>query len=149
MNASPWRPQPYQPDGGFNLEGLPLLAGALIGAAVGLGWLISFIGQWFYAVIVFPVLVGTALMVVGKEMARITKMRNQLRAIVKCCVLRKSESGGIFLQHSIYKFPSLEKKNQLLRSVEPAPSLFRCLGQFEHHGQARFPGAVAFRTAVT
>jgi hypothetical protein len=57
------------------------------------------------------------------------------------------ESGG-FLQFSVDKNPSLEKEDQLLMPVEPSPAFLGGLGQFEHHGQARFPRAVAFRSAV-
>lgn len=78
MAASFLSPQPYQPDGGFNLEGLPLLLGALGGAAVALGWLASFVGQWLYLIILFPLLVGLVLFWVGKEMGRFAKMRNPL-----------------------------------------------------------------------
>lgn len=76
MAASAFQPQPYQAEGGFNLEGLPLLLGALGGTALALGWLISFVGQWLYLIVVFPALVGVGLFVVGKVMACMAKMRN-------------------------------------------------------------------------
>ena len=69
------------------------------------------------------------------------------RAIVKSCVLTKSKLSGV-LQHSVHKNPSLEKQRQLLRAMESVPFFLSGLGEFEHHGQARFPCAIALGSAV-
>jgi hypothetical protein len=44
--------------------------------AVALGWLASFIGQWFYLVFFFPIGLGFGLVLVGVAVAGLAKMRN-------------------------------------------------------------------------
>jgi hypothetical protein len=70
-------PEEYRADGGFSVVGLPLLMLALFATAVALGWLASFIGQWFYLVFIFPLAVGIALVFAGIFFGHMTKMRNR------------------------------------------------------------------------
>ena len=60
----------------------------------------------------------------------------------------KVELSGV-LQHSVHKNSPLEKKRQALMAMETLPFLLSGLGELEHHGQARFPCAVAFGSSVT
>ena len=52
---SRFTPEDYKAEGGFSLLGVPVLLAALCVAAVGLGWLASYIGQWFYLILLFPI----------------------------------------------------------------------------------------------
>lgn len=70
--------EPYHPDGGFSVARLPILLGALLVVAVALGWLSSFIGQWFYLVLIYPMAVGAGLAVTGLWAGRVAQMRNPL-----------------------------------------------------------------------
>src|SRR5262249_61267664 len=69
-------------------------------------------------------------------------------AIVKSCVLRSSESGGV-LQYSIHENSPLKQEDQVLVPVQPPPSLLSGLRQLEHHGQARLPGAASLGSTIT
>lgn len=71
-----YTPEPYKPDGGFSLAGLPVLFFVLFVAAGAIGGLASFLGQWFYLVLLFPVGMGLALTAVGYLIGRVTKMRS-------------------------------------------------------------------------
>lgn len=73
---SRFSPEPYKSDGGFSLAGLPVLFFILFVAAGALGWLASFIGQWFYLILLFPVGIGLGLVLVGGFVGKLTKMRS-------------------------------------------------------------------------
>ena len=73
---SQFRPEVYKTDGGFSIFGLPILVLALGAAGVGLGWLASFISQWFYLILLFPAGIGVGLILVGVLVGRMTKMRS-------------------------------------------------------------------------
>jgi hypothetical protein len=75
-------PEEYRPDGGFSLIGLPILLGMLCAAGVGLGWLASFIGQWFYLILVFPLGIGLGLILVGVFVGHLAKMRSPGLAVL-------------------------------------------------------------------
>ena len=77
---SRFSPEDYKAEGGFTLLGVPVLLAALCAAAVGLGWLASFIGQWFYLIAVFPIGIGVGLAGVGLLVGQLVKMRNPLIA---------------------------------------------------------------------
>ena len=70
------KPVEFQADGGVSLIGLPILIVALLVGAIALGWLASFIGQWFYLVFFFPIGLGFGLVLVGVAVAGLAKMRN-------------------------------------------------------------------------
>jgi hypothetical protein len=56
---------PYKPEGGFPPHGLLVVFACIIVAAIGLGYAASWIGQWFYIILLFPFLIGVILGVVG------------------------------------------------------------------------------------
>jgi hypothetical protein len=70
-------PEPYRADGGFSLLGLPIFLGILFLAGVALGALVGFVKQWFYLVVLFPLLAGAAVGGVGLVGLRLGKMRNR------------------------------------------------------------------------
>lgn len=72
--------QPYTPDGNFPPLGLALTLGGGLAAAVLVGFLASFIAQWFYLVILFPFLIGMALGGIGMAFIKVGKLRNPLLA---------------------------------------------------------------------
>jgi hypothetical protein len=69
---------PYQPDGGFSQAGFGMLLALSMVAGVGLGWLASFIGQWFYLILVFPIAIGLVLGFVGVLGIKLGKVRKPL-----------------------------------------------------------------------
>lgn len=71
-----YQPEKHCSDGGFRLIGLPLLFGSLFVAAAGLGWLASFIGQWFYLIFLFPFGIAVSLVIVGAKIGQWTHLRN-------------------------------------------------------------------------
>jgi hypothetical protein len=73
---SRYSPEPYKPDGGLTVVGLPILFGILTVAAVILGGIAGFIAQWFYLIIVFPAVVGFGLFGAGWLANYVAKMRN-------------------------------------------------------------------------
>jgi hypothetical protein len=79
---SRFSPEEYKPEGGFSLVGLPFLLALLCAGAVGLGWLASFIGQWFYLILLFPLGIGLGLIAVGVFAGHLTKMRSTFLACV-------------------------------------------------------------------
>lgn len=72
--------QPYAPDGTSPPLGLALTLGGGLAAAVIVGFVASFIGQWFYLVLLFPAVIGGALGVVGMVFIKVGKLRNPLLA---------------------------------------------------------------------
>ena len=77
-----FQPEEYKADGGFTLFGLPILLLILCAAGAALGWLASFIGQWFYLIVIFPLAIGIGLVIVGIFAGRLTKMRSPGIAVV-------------------------------------------------------------------
>lgn len=68
--------RPHQPDGGYSSFGSALLIGSQVAVAAVLGYLLSFVGQYFYLILVFPVVVGLALGGVGIWAIRYGKVRS-------------------------------------------------------------------------
>jgi hypothetical protein len=73
---SQFAPQPYKAQSGFNLLGVLLLLVALCLAGLGLAWLGSFIAQWFYLIVLFPLAIGLGLAGVGALVNYRAKLRN-------------------------------------------------------------------------
>jgi hypothetical protein len=67
---------PYRPDGGFGMIGSGILIGLSMLAAVAVGWVVSFIGQWFYLILLFPLLIGGIVGVVGIGAITLGKVRS-------------------------------------------------------------------------
>ena len=72
--------EPYVPDGNFPALGLALTLGGGLVAAVLVGFLAGVIGQWFYLVVLFPLLIGLALGGVGMAFIKVGKLRSPLLA---------------------------------------------------------------------
>jgi DNA-directed RNA polymerase subunit RPC12/RpoP len=70
--------RPYEPVSGYSAGGVAIMAGCVLLAAPLLGWLASVIGQFFYLVFIFPVLIGMALGGVGVGGARLGKVHSPL-----------------------------------------------------------------------
>jgi hypothetical protein len=90
--------QPYRPDGSAPPAALAMtLAGVLV-AAVVIGFVASFLGQWFYLVLLFPLFMGFALGGAGMGLIRVGKLRNPSLAGVAAGL------GGIMLMGSMHYF---------------------------------------------
>ncbi len=68
--------EPFRPDGVVPLGGLALLLGGLALTAIALGFLLSFVGQWFYFPIVFPIIAAFLLGGAGRVLAWAGKVRS-------------------------------------------------------------------------
>lgn len=71
---------PYAPDGTSPPLGLALTLGGGLAAAVLVGYVVSFIAQWFYLVVLFPFFIGAMLGGVGMFFIKVGKLRNPLLA---------------------------------------------------------------------
>jgi hypothetical protein len=52
--------KPYQSDGGFSANGLLLTTAAGVAVAIAMGIVAAIVGQFFYAIFIFPVVIGAA-----------------------------------------------------------------------------------------
>lgn len=69
-------PVPYRPEGGFGFLGLPLMLGILLLGAALLGWLASFVGRWYYVILLYPLAMGIGLAFIGFYAVHVAKVRN-------------------------------------------------------------------------
>jgi hypothetical protein len=67
---------PFQPDGGWTPGGASRVFIAALVAGLGLGWLASLIGQWFYLIVIFPALLGGGVGLAGRWANQRAKVRN-------------------------------------------------------------------------
>jgi hypothetical protein len=70
----------YEPDGGSTLGGTALLAVSGFCAAALLGALASFVGQWFYLVLVFPFAIGLGVGLASMWAIEVGRIRNRVIA---------------------------------------------------------------------
>jgi hypothetical protein len=112
--VSQFVPEEYVPEGGFSAAGLPVLLAGLGAAAVGLGWVASFIGQWFYLILVFPVAIGLGLIGVGVLLGRLTKMRSPGLAVLFGLV---SATLAIVAMHYFNYQRFLKQRDEVLKKV--------------------------------
>jgi hypothetical protein len=70
--------KPYQSDGGFSAQGLALTTGLGVLVAVVTGVVAAVVGQFFYAVFIFPLFIGAAVGGAQTWAIRHTKIRNPL-----------------------------------------------------------------------
>jgi len=68
--------QPYKPDGAFSVPGIMAMLVGLGVSAVILGAAASYVSQWFYLIILFPVGIGLGLSFAAMAMVKASKMRN-------------------------------------------------------------------------
>lgn len=69
---------PYRPDGGFAMSGVTLLLSALAIAGAILGYLAHLVSAYIYLIIMFPILIGLGLGVIGTRMIKQGRVRNPL-----------------------------------------------------------------------
>jgi hypothetical protein len=71
---------PFRPDGAAPLDGLLLTALFSCGAALVIGAVVSFLHQWFYLVLFFPLGMGLGVGAAGAAGVRVGKVRSPLAA---------------------------------------------------------------------
>jgi hypothetical protein len=69
--------EPFRPDGVAPLGGSALLLVGVALTAIALGFVLSFVGQWFYMPIVFPIIAAFLLGGAGRVLVRAGKVRSQ------------------------------------------------------------------------
>lgn len=84
----------YRSDGGCPVSGALLLLGLALGGGLALGFAASFIRQWFYLVLLFPICIGVGLGAVSIFGINLGKVRNTflagLAGLVGACVAMPS-----------------------------------------------------------
>src|SRR5687768_14659282 len=70
--------KPYESDGGFSAAGLFVTTGAGVAVALVAGVVAAFVGQYFYAVLIYPALIGCAVGGTQAFAIRHTKIRTPL-----------------------------------------------------------------------
>ncbi|MEX2138323.1 MAG: hypothetical protein WD894_03630 [Pirellulales bacterium] len=73
-----YRAKPYENDGGFSVQGLALTTGVGVLVAVVMGVVAAIVGQFFYAVFIFPLFIGAAVGAGQTWAIRHTKIRTPL-----------------------------------------------------------------------
>lgn len=107
----------FTADGGFNPHGLAITYGLALVAGVGAGWLASFIGQWFYLILIFPFVMGIIVAGIGAVGVHMGKVRHPLLAGLGGLL------GGIAAILSMHYFEyqramdELEKQNPGIRKA--------------------------------
>jgi hypothetical protein len=78
QNGSRFSTTPYQPDGGTTPSGIGmLLAGTIVSSAL-LGFVVGWVQQFFYLIILFPILIGLAIGAASSWFAKRGKVRSPL-----------------------------------------------------------------------
>jgi hypothetical protein len=107
--------EPFRPDGVAPLSGLALLLVGVALSATALGFVLSFVGQWFYMPIVFPMIAGMLLGGAGRVLVRAGKVRSQVVAGTI------GGLGGLGMMFSMHYFDCLTALNFLnWQAVTPA-----------------------------
>lgn len=70
----------FTADGGYSPHGLAIAYGAALVAGVAAGWLASFIGQWFYLILIFPFVMGLIVAAAGAMGVKFGMVRSPLLA---------------------------------------------------------------------
>jgi hypothetical protein len=71
---------PFRPDGGCPPLGYALALGLALAGAVGMGYAASFLRQWVYIIILFPLLMGLGVGFLGSVGTEVGKVRNPFLA---------------------------------------------------------------------
>jgi predicted Zn finger-like uncharacterized protein len=70
--------EPYRPQSGLNAVGALIMIGIIMPGAILFGFLASFIGQWFYVVLLFPGGVALGVFICGAVGVRVGKVHSPL-----------------------------------------------------------------------
>jgi len=70
--------QPYQPDGGISGLSAAMLILVLLLAGAALGYAVHWVRQFFYLILLFPILIGVAMGAIGSIIARKAMIRSPL-----------------------------------------------------------------------
>jgi hypothetical protein len=89
---------PYQADGGFSLPGILIVFAFTAVGAVGMGWVASWVNQWIYIIVVFPLVVGLVMAVMGAIGVYVGNVRNGLLAALAALF------GGVLAMGAMHYF---------------------------------------------
>jgi hypothetical protein len=107
--------EPFRPDGVAPFSGLALLLAGFALTATALGFVLSFVGQWVYVPIVFPMIAGALLGGAGRVLVRAGKVRSQVVAGTI------GGLGGLGMMFSMHYFDCLIALNFInWQAVTPA-----------------------------
>ena len=110
--------EPYRPDGVAPPGGLALLVGGVLGTAAALGFVLGFVEQWFYLIIVFPVVAGALLGAAGRGLVRAGRVRSPAVAGAVAAL------GGVAMMFFMHYFCYLRDLPNINRKGASPPSVF-------------------------
>jgi hypothetical protein len=127
---------PYQPDGGCPASGFLIAAITSLLGAVVCAWLVSFVKQWLYLIVLFPLALGLAVGVAGNFGVRRGKVRNGLCAGLLGLV------AGCLAMTAVHYFDyqrvlnELEQKNPVARQamIDLGFTFFKFVDMRAHDG---------------
>jgi hypothetical protein len=109
---------PYRADGGFGMLGSGILIGLSMLAAVALGWLVSFVEQWIYLILIFPLLIGAIVGVVGILAIKLGKVRSPALGGLAGFL------AGCVAMLSMHYFDYLSFRAQVAEDIPPPERIF-------------------------
>jgi hypothetical protein len=146
---------PYRPEGGCSAVGTFLIFALVWAGSLGIGYGASWVHQWFYIILLFPLLIGVVLGFVGAIGVNLGKLRNPFLAVLAGLF------GGCLTMVSMHYFDYerfLEKFREKLKDaqqlkvknlpggVPPAPRVVPALSFSQYIGlKARQGVPVHFR----
>jgi hypothetical protein len=111
--------EPYRPDGVAPLGGLAVLLGGVLATAAALGVVLGFVGQWFYLIILFPVIAGVLLGAAGRGLVRAGRIRSP--AVVGTV----AGVGGVAMMFTMHYFSYMSALQKLNWQGPPPISFFQ------------------------
>jgi predicted Zn finger-like uncharacterized protein len=110
--------EPYKPVNGWNPSGVTMMAATAMIGAITLGFLASFIGQFFYLVFIFPVGIGIALGLAIGGAAKFGKVHHPIVAGIVGLF------GGVLAMTTVHYFDYQRALDELAKQPAAPPPQF-------------------------